>query len=171
MNTRVFLLVLALGAAPGVFAQALPELDLKATYAYNFAALTQWPPTARTSFNFCVLGDEGVAEAMRRLEGKTLHGRGVTVARLGALSAIRDCDLLYVGADEAPSLPRIVELLGDAPVLTVTDAPQPQPAAVVIVAEGSRLAFEVDVERCHRAGLKLGSALLGLARNLRRPAG
>jgi hypothetical protein len=79
--------------------------------------------TERTSFNFCAYGDEGVAEAMRRLEGKSLHGRRVTVARLGALSAIRDCDLLYVGADEAPSLARIVELLGDAPVLTVTDAP------------------------------------------------
>ena len=170
MNTRVFLLVLALGAAPGVFAQALPELDLKATYAYNFAALTQWPPTARTSFNFCVLGDEGVAEAMRRLEGKTLHGRSVTVARLRSLSAIRDCDLLYVGANEASSLPQIAALLGDAPVLTVTDAPPPQQAAVVIVAEGKRLAFEIDVERCHRAGLKPGASLLGLARNLRRPA-
>lgn len=104
------------------------------------------------------------------LEGKSLHGRRVTVARLGALSAIRDCDLLYVGADEAPSLARIVELLGDAAVLTVTDAPPPQPAAVVIVAEGKRLAFEIDVERCRRAGLKPGAALLGLARNLRRPA-
>ena len=170
MNTRVVLFVLALGAAPGVSAQALPELDLKATYAYNFAALTHWPPTARTSFNFCVFGDEGLAEAMRRLEGKTLHGRGVTVARLGALSAIRDCDLLYVGKNEAPSLPRIAELLADAPVLTVTDAPPPQQAAVVIVAEGKRLAFEIDVERCHRAGLKPGASLLGLARNLRRPA-
>lgn len=52
MNTRVFLFVLALWAAPGVHAQALPELDLKATYAYNFAALTQWPPAPRASFNF-----------------------------------------------------------------------------------------------------------------------
>ena len=171
MKPRVLLFLLALWSSPGVLAQALPALELKATYAYNFAALTLWPAAARTTFNFCAYGDEGVAEAMRRLEGKTLDGRSVTVARLRSLSAIRDCDLLYVGADEAPSLPRIVELLGDAPVLTVTDAPQPQPAAVVIVAEGRRLAFEVDVERCHRAGLKPGSALLGLARNLRRPAG
>ena len=170
MKPRVLLFLLALWSSPGVLAQALPELDLKATYAYNFAALTHWPPTARTSFNFCVLGDEGVAEAMRRLEGKTLHGRSVTVARLRSLSAIRDCDLLYVGANEASSLPQISALLGDAPVLTVTDAPPPQQAAVVIVAEGKRLAFEIDVERCHRAGLKPGASLLGLARNLRRPA-
>ena len=170
MKPRVLLFLLALWSSPGVLAQALPELELKATYAYNFAALTLWPAAARTTFNFCAYGDEGVAEAMRRLEGKTLHGRSVTVARLRSLSAIRDCDLLYVGANEASSLPRIVELLGDAPVLTVTDAPQPQQAAVVIVAEGKRLAFEIDVERCHRAGLKPGASLLGLARNLRRPA-
>ena len=170
MKPRVLLFLLALWSSPGVLAQALPELELKATYAYNFAALTLWPAAARTTFNFCAYGDEGVAEAMRRLEGKTLHGRSVTVARLRSLSAIRDCDLLYVGKDEAPSLPRIAELLADAPVLTVTDAPQPQQAAVVIVAEGKRLAFEIDVERCHRAGLKPGASLLGLARNLRRPA-
>src|SRR5690606_41752874 len=54
--------------------------------------------------------------SMRGLEGKALHGRSVAVARLGALTAIRDCDLLYVGKDEARSLPRIAELLGDAPV-------------------------------------------------------
>ena len=171
MSVHVLVCLFALWASPSVFAQALPELDLKATYAYNFAALTQWPPAPRASFNFCVFGDDGLADAMRGLEGKALHGRSVAVARLGALTAIRDCDLLYVGKDEAPNLPRIAELLADAPVLTVTDAPQPQPAAVVIVAEGRRLAFEGDVERCHRAGLKPGSALLGLARNLRRPAG
>jgi len=89
LNTRVFLLVLALGAAPGVFAQALPELDLKATYAYNFAALTQWPPTARTSFNFCVLGDEGVAEAMRRLEGKTTIKELQGEAKVGTKVRVR----------------------------------------------------------------------------------
>ena len=169
MKPRVLLFLLALWSSPGVLAQALPELELKATYAYNFAALTLWPAAARTTFNFCAYGDEGVAEAMRRLEGKTLHGRGVTVARLGSLSAIRDCDLLYVGKNEAPNLPRIAELLADAPVLTVTDAPLPQPAAVVIVPDGRRLAFEIDVERSRRAGLKPSAALLGLARNLRRP--
>lgn len=169
MRPSVLCLLLALWFSPGVLAQALPELDLKATYAYNFAALTQWPPAPRASFNFCVFGDDGVAEAMRRLEGKALHGRSVAVARLGALNAIRDCDLLYVGKDEASSLPHIAALLADTPVLTVTDAPQPQPVAVVIVPEGRRLAFEIDVERSRRAGLKPGAALLGLARNLRRP--
>ncbi len=171
MKLRALLVLFALGASPGTHAQALPELELKATYAYNFAALTQWPSATRASFNFCVYGDDGLAEAMRRLQGKPLHGRSVVVARLRSLSAIRECDLLYVGKEEAPSLPRIAELLDDAPVLTVTDAPQPQPAAVVIVPEGQRLAFEVDVERCRRAGLRPGAALLGLARNLRGPAG
>jgi hypothetical protein len=51
----------------------------------------------------------------------------------------------------------------------VSDATPPQPAAILIVPEGQRLAFEIDVERSRRAGLKPGAALLGLARNLRRP--
>lgn len=167
MRRLAFLLLLAGGA--GVHAQAVAEHDLKATYAYNFAALTQWPPSARTSFGLCVFGDDDLATAMRRLEGKTLHGRVVSVARLASLAAIRNCELLYVGAGEAPALPHIAELLGDAPVLTVSDAPPPQAVAISIVAEGRRLTFEVDVERCRRAGLRPGAALLGLARNLRPP--
>lgn len=171
MSVRSLALVgaLALLGAGRAGAEAVPELDLKATYTYNFAALTQWPPSVRASFNLCVYGDDGLALAMRRLEGKTLHGRPVAVARLGSLAAIRDCEVLYVGAGEAPSLGRIADLLGDAPVLTVSDAPPPQPAAILIVPEGQRLAFEIDVERSRRAGLKPGAALLGLARNLRRP--
>ena len=35
--------------------------------------------------------------------------------------------------------------------------------------QGRRLAFEIDVERSRRAGLKPSAALLGLARNLRQP--
>ena len=39
----------------------------------------------------------------------------------------------------------------------------------VCAPDGRRLAFEIDVERSRRAGLKPSAALLGLARNLRRP--
>lgn len=165
---RLALLVLLLLGASGVRAEAVPEHELKATYTYNFAALMQWPPLDHAGFNICVLGNGELASVMRRLEGKTVHGRAVSVARLGSLAAIRDCQVLYVAEDEAASLPRIASLLGDAPVLTVTDAPAAQDAAVRIVPEGRRLAFEVDVERCRRAGLKPAAALLSLARNLRR---
>jgi hypothetical protein len=167
-HVLAFLLVLLLGPS-AVRAEAVPEHVLKATYIYNFAALTQWPPMDRGGFNICVFGDSELARVMQRLAGKTLHGRVVSVARLGSLAAIRECQVLYVAADEAVSLPRISSLLGDAPVLTVSDAPATQDAAVRIVPEGSRLAFEVDVERCRRAGLRPGAALLSLARNLRRP--
>ncbi|CAM5281805.1 YfiR family protein [Thauera mechernichensis] len=162
-------LLLVVSAVSGARGQAVPEHELKATYAYNFAALTQWPASARTSFNLCVLGDDELALAMRRLEGKVLHGRVVSAVPLAALSAIRDCDVLFVGAGEQANLSRIVDALGDAPVLTVSDAPSLQDVAIRIVPEGSRLAFEVDVERCRRAGLKPGAALLDLARKVRLP--
>lgn len=166
MRRLAFLGLLFLGAS-GVRAEAVPEHELKATYTYNFAALTQWPTQDDADFNICVLGNDELASEMRRLDGKTVHGRAVSVARLGSLAAIRDCQVLYVAEDEAASLPRIASLLGDAPVLTVTDAPVAPDVAVRIVTEGTRLAFEVDVERCRRAGLKPAAALLSLARNLR----
>jgi len=168
MRTRLFALLCLLPLASGVGAEALPEHELKATYTYNFAALTQWPPLPGERFNICVLGGADPVMAMERLGGKTLHGREVVVVALRSLAAVRECQVLYVAEEEVPSLAQVDKLLGDAPVLTVSDAPGAREAAIRIVPEGSRLAFEIDVERCRRVGLRPGAALLGLARNLRR---
>lgn len=168
MRTQLFALLCLLPLASGVGAEAVPEHELKATYIYNFSALTQWPPLPGESFNICVLGGADPVVAMERLEGKTVHGRGVVVVPLRSLAAVRECQVLYVAEEEASSLAQVERLLGDAPVLIVSDAPGAQEAAIRIVPEGSRLAFEVDVERCRRVGLRPGAALLGLARNLRR---
>ena len=76
--------------------------------ACNFARAHAVARHARATFNFCVYGDDGRGRGDAPAAGQVLHGRRVTVARLGALSAIRDCDLLLRRRDEAPAW-RIVE--------------------------------------------------------------
>lgn len=151
-------------------AQADPvaEYDMKATYLYNFAAFTEWPESDRYSFNLCTLGDENVAQALRRFEGRRIGKQRLTVARLSSLGAIRNCQLLFVGEREVVNLPRIAAELGDEPVLTVSDAALLPQVGIVLSLENQRLVFDVNFEQCRRLNLRPSSNLLRLARTVRK---
>lgn len=149
-------------------ADPVAEYDMKATYLYNFAAYTEWPESDRYSFNLCTLGDENLAQAMRRFEGKRIGKQRLMVARLSSLGAIRNCQLLFVGEREAVNLPRIAAELGDEPVLTVTDAALLPLVGIVISLENQRLVFDVNFEQCRRLNLRPSSTLLRLARSVKK---
>lgn len=161
----LFLVAFSLSA----FAEPVSEYQLKAGYAYNFAASSEWPESGRVNFNFCTLNEENVGLALRRFEGKPLQGRRLVVARLTSLVAINQCQVLYIGAGEVDNLPRILRQLGDEPVLTITDVPGVTGACVRLVLEGERLLFDLNLERCHQAKIKPGASMLRLARNAIRP--
>lgn len=147
-------------------AEPVPEYDLKATYLYNFALFTEWPAgnAGDGSFRLCVLGKDPFGPALRRIEGKLVGGRPIAVARLTTLSAIRQCQLLFVTEREAENMSRIFAELGEASVLTVTDVPAGPPAAITLAVDNQRLVFDVALPRAQAASLVLSSKLLKLAR-------
>lgn len=153
----------------GLQAEPVPEPDMKAIYTYNFALYTLWPESDRTHFNICTLNQDEVGLAMRKLEGKRIHGRPVAVVRLSSLDRISDCQILFIGDRATVNLPRINNLLGSEAVLTVSDMPAQNSVGIVIVPDGKRLVFDVNLERCRQAGLKLSSSLLKLARTVMVP--
>lgn len=154
--------------SPGERPDPVAEADMKAAYIYNFGAFTEWPESNRISFNICTLGDDKVGRSLKRYEGKLISNRRVVVARLSSLTAIADCQILFIGDPELPNLGRIANELGHQAVLTVADAPVLPQVAVVIALVGQRLAFEVNLDYCKRASLKPQSNLLRLARVVRK---
>lgn len=144
------------------------EADMKAAYIYNFGAFMEWPESNRITFNICTLGDDSIGSSLKRYEGKLISNRRVVVARLSSLTAISDCQVLFIGEKELPNLNRIVSELGNQPVLTVTDMPVLPQVGVVISLVGQRLAFEVNLDYCKRVNLKPQSNLLRLAKNVRK---
>lgn len=151
------------------FAQSVPEYDLKAGYAYNFAAQIQWPDTGRVNFNFCTLNEENVGLALQKFAGRPLHGRRFVVARLTSLVAINQCQVLYIGAGEVVNLSRINKQLGDEPVLTISDVPEISNVCIKLALDGERLVFDINLERCQQAKLNPGPNLLRLARVVTKP--
>ena len=165
---RRLLVLLSLCISLAANAQVVSEHDMKAAYLYNFAHLFDWPESSRANFHLCVLGDEEVGAALQRFDERRVDGKRIVIARLATLAPIRLCDILYVGAGEQGSLPKIRNTLGSQATLTVGDRGSLPAMGVLLTLENSRLVFDVNLEHCERTGLKPKPTLLGFARSVRR---
>jgi hypothetical protein len=149
----------------------VPEYTMKAVYLYNFAQLTEWPAkpeAAGATFNICTYGQDVLASALAALHGRTVNQQPLRFLQVTNAEEASQCQLLYIGEDEAERGSHLVEALRGAPVLTVTDAPlvARSGAMLLITTEAQRLAFEVNVNSAKRSQLTFSSKLLRLAKRI-----
>lgn len=141
---------------------------LKAAFLFNFARFTEWPSDSPPGpITLCVLGDATLADALDRLAGdRQIGGREVSVARLATNRAVKTCHLLYLAGTDAAIHARALDEVAHAPVLTVGDGEQfvRIGGLVGLFFDRGRMRFAVNTDAVQRAGLKLSSQLLGLAR-------
>ncbi len=166
---RLLIIFCLLFCRIGLAADPVPEYAMKATYLYNFAIFTEWPTSSSDTFNLCILGQDNFGPALNGIEGKKVHGSRLAIARLSSLHNLKSCQILFIGEQEAANMRKILDMLGDAPVLTVTDAAAQTASGAIIrlSLDGQRLAFDINAEAAHRSQLHISSKLLQLAKNLR----
>ena len=144
---------------------------LKAAFLFNFARFTDWPANSPPGrLTLCVLGDPAVADALDRLVGdRQISGRDVSVARLVSQRSVKSCHLLYLAGSDATSQVRALEELARSPVLTIGDGEQfvRSGGGVGLFLDEGRMRFAINTDAVLRAGLRLSSQLLGLAKVLR----
>jgi hypothetical protein len=148
--------------------KAVPEYAMKAAYLYNFAQLTEWPATPATSretFNLCVVGTDEIAAALEPLRGRMVNQQRLRLLRVTESNEARQCQMLFVAEDSGPQGIRLLDALRGTTVLTITDDPRIARAGamLIILAEGRRLAFNVNLDAAKPGQLKFSSKLLRLA--------
>ena len=164
-------LALAVGAFGPARAQPVPadENALKAAFVYNFAKFTDWPEEVwnrATHLRVCAsAGNDAFAKAVAGLDTKpAVRGKPVEVRMLTRPEDAAGCQILVLTGREglAPWLRGV----RNAPVLTVGEAEGFAAAGGVIglFTEGDKLRFEINQDAAQRAGLKLSSQVLKLAR-------
>lgn len=165
---------LGCGALP-LRSHALPaaptEHEVKAAFLYNFARFVEWPKEAWASpdqpFVVGVLGEDPFGETLdRTLAGKTVAERPIVVRRLSSSEGAHEVQILFVSSSEGPRLARILYALTDIPVLTVGEPSgfAEQGGMIGFRTEDRRIRFDINTERAQRAGLRISSQLLKLAR-------
>jgi len=168
----MFLIAVVLcSLAAGTQAQSATEYQLKAAYLFNFARFIEWPPSsfsdASAPLRICVLGRDPFGEELRNITNqKTVNGRKLAVNEVVDLRQARSCQILFIASSGQIPLQQILEGLGGASVLTVGDSKgfAEQGGMINFVLQNDRVQFEVNRKAAERAGLKVSSKLLSVAK-------
>ncbi len=148
------------------------EYQVKAAFLFNFANFVEWPDEAFANggkhFVICVIGNDPFKGALDALKGKTLKGRTVVVRYCAEAGDARNANILYISSSERGNVNHIVKSLKGSPVLTVGDQEGfCQVGGMINMTKmGSRIGFEIDVSAARRAGLRISSHLLKLAKEV-----
>jgi hypothetical protein len=142
--------------------------DIKAAYLFNFTRFVEWPPSADTGpFRICVVGDPRFASAVEQIiVGESADGRPLTRVHPNSVEEARSCRILFVGPGQPELGNRLLAGVKQLPVLTVSDNPGflEHGGVVRFVLDNRRVRFDVSLPAAGRAGLKVSSKLLRVAR-------
>jgi len=162
----------AVGVAD-VQAQKPSEYRVKAAYLYGFGRFVDWPATAPAdagkAFVVCVLGDDPFGRLLDEVAtDAVMKDKPVAIRRISRVEESGACHTLFIGASEGARLGRILDSLGERPVLTVSDAPgfAERGGMIGFFLDDNRVRFTVNLAATQEAGLRMNSELLRVAASI-----
>jgi hypothetical protein len=165
--------------APAALAQTtVTERGVKAAFVYKFLGYVEWPAQAFARADAPIVvgvvgADDIAGELADVVNGRSVEGRPIEVRRLRAGDSLAGLHVLFIGAAERGRTAALVKSAHARGILTVTendDATEQASIINLVVADG-RVRFDVALEAAERAGIKLSSRLLAVARVVRMPTG
>jgi YfiR/HmsC-like len=148
-----------------------PEYQIKAAFLYNFAKFVEWPPAVSPGANdpmeICVIGEDPFGNTLNQsIEGKTVSGHKLMIRRLKPAQDMKGCQVAFISSSEKNHLPSLLESLNGGGVLTVgeTEGFAALGGVINFTMENDKVHFEINLDAAGRAGLKISSKLLLLAR-------
>ena len=172
-------LVLLLGGGLGVAwkagaqSQSPPEYQeyqVKAAFLYNFAKFVEWPAEsfkdAQAPLIIGIIGKDPFGETFNKLRDHHIEGRKLVIKRFAKAEDLEKCHILFISAAEKEHLSMILKITRDWPVLTVGDTKGLVQSGVIInfLIIENKIRFEINTDAAQRAGLKIRSQLLKLAK-------
>jgi hypothetical protein len=162
-------LALALLPALTLAAEQPLEYQVKAAFLLKFTGFVEWPPPPDTHspFSLCIVGEDPFGHVLDQLvEGENVNGRKIVVRRIHR-EASGSCALVYIAAQEK-NIEEILTAAGPG-VLTVGEGETflDRGGMIAFVIENRRVRFDIDAGIARKAGLKISSRLLNVARIVR----
>jgi hypothetical protein len=159
--------------AAGAQSAADTEQNMKAGFIYNFALFTEWPAKffkdTATPLALCIAGDKAALQAFEPLTTKKIISRAVTVQAFGDNATHNPCHIIYIASTNKTEAADLLRLVSGPGVLTIGDLEGFCQLGGIInfYHENNKLRFEINKDAAGRAGLKLSSQLLKLAKIVR----
>ena len=178
MKARNLILIAALlatvcVAAPRAIAQDGRDYDVKAAYLYNIVNFVTWPPDAFTGpsdpLHVCIYGMDPFGPLLdRAMQGGTANMRPIIVMRVSDANGLAPCELVFLPGSNTDRIDQAVRVTAQRPVLTVGEAPDflRRGGMILLVVDGGRIRFDVNLPAASARGLTLSSRLLQVARTV-----
>jgi hypothetical protein len=149
------------------------ELQIKASYLYNFALFSRWPTQHLgihdTDLNLCIFGDKALAFVLyaQTLESQ-IDNRTITVKTLTETQSPLACHLLYIGRDSLSYQRAMLEMTTGQAILTVGESDRfiRQGGIITFRKVDGKIRFAVNVRAARQANIELGSQLLRIAHSI-----
>ena len=147
---------------------------VKLAFLYNFTKFVEWPPESYRDPNapllICVVGHDPFSQVLEdELRTRNVGGHPVEIMTLKPNDKLSQCQIVFVPATEKQRAERIVSGLKGSSALTVgeTDGFAVQGGIINLTVEANQVHFEVNRLAAERAGLKISSRLLSIAKIVR----
>jgi hypothetical protein len=141
------------------------KTSVQAAFLYNFAVFTDWPDLPEREFSFCVLGDEGMLEALASVKNKQMKDKSILVRKIESSRQWHGCQVLFIGTAEHRAIKDIREQSAKVPVLLVADegAYDVQDVLIVLSEQQGRISFRINRSEATSRSMTFSSKLLKLA--------
>jgi hypothetical protein len=147
------------------------EYQVKAAVIFKFTRFIEWPEVVFSSTNaplvVGVIGENPFgAELDRALKGKDVNGHPFVVKEIKSTVDAKWCQILFISTSEKRHLAEIISAVGTLPVLTIGEMDRFTLSGGIINLriEENKVRFEINDAAARRAGLRISSKLLSLAK-------
>lgn len=127
LHTLVGLFFIGWVGTAAMQTQSSREHDLKAVLLFNLTRFVEWPPAAfadpEAPFVIGILGHDPYGKVLDEVVRMESYGRHkIQVVRYRDVESAKECQILFIAADEDSSLTRILSRLRGRALLTVGDS-------------------------------------------------
>ena len=160
-------------AAPNALSQNEEgvEYPVKLAFLYNFTKFVEWPPDSYrdtgTPLVICIVGRDPFSQGLEgELRTRKVGGHPVKVRALRPSDNLSVCHIVFVPVTEKDQADRIVRGLKGSSTLTVgeTEGFAVLGGIINLTVEANKVHFEINRLAAERAGLKISSTLLSIAK-------
>lgn len=147
------------------------EYPVKLAFLYNFTKFVEWPPGSYRDpgapLAICIVGRDPFSPDIEGdLRTRIVGRHPVEVLTLKPTDTLRVCHMVFIPATENGQADKIVRDLKGSSTLTVgeTEGFAELGGIINLTVAGNNVHFEVNQLAAQRAGLKISSKLLSLAK-------
>ncbi len=150
------------------------EYPVKLAFLYNFTKFIEWPPDSYRDpgapLAICIVGHDPFSPDLEGdLRTRAVAGHPVEVRTLRPTDTLRVCHMVFIPITENDQADKIVRGLKGSSTLTVgeIDGFAVLGGIINLTVEDNKIHFEVNQLAAGRAGLKISSKLLSMAKIVR----